>query len=577
MKNKELAKKLMEIAELLALSSEDNRFHIVAYEKAARSLESLNESIETVVAEGRLKEIKGIGPRMTERIVEFLKTGHIADLDEMKRQFPAGLLEIMALQGMGPKKTKILYDKLHISSIEQLRAAAAAGKLRDLAGFGEKTEKNILQSVAFKSRTSTRVLIHEAVLLAEEVIALLKKNPAVITVQYAGSLRRQKETIGDIDILCVTKRNEEKKVIDQFVSLPHVHSVLATGDTKAAILTNDGVQIDLRVIDPSSFGAALLYFTGSKDHNVALRSLARDKGMTINEYGIFSLKDKNVSLGGVTEEEMYQKVGMHYIPPVLRECRGEIEAAVEGTLPKLIERDDIKGDFHTHSTYSDGDHSIAEIANKATSLGYQWIVITDHSQSLKVARGLSPDSLRQKMLEVQAYNKKNTGITVLCGTEVDILADGTIDYADELLQQLDFVIASIHSGFKQTEEQITRRIIAAISHPHVHCIGHLTGRLLGEREAYPVDIEKVLKAARDYHKSLEINAQPYRLELQDIYCKKAKEMGIKLCIGTDAHTQQELDYMQFGVSVAQRGWLEKQDVLNTMDYKTLSKHLKGTK
>ncbi|MEI8217731.1 MAG: PHP domain-containing protein, partial [Elusimicrobiota bacterium] len=373
------------------------------------------------------------------------------------------------------------------------------------------------------------------------------------------------------------EKGNEKSVMEQCIALPLVQKVLAKGDTKISVLSDSGVQIDIRLIEPRSFGAALQYFTGSKEHNVALRGIARDKGLTLNEYGIYSLTDKTIALGGRTEQEIYEAVGMAYIPPVLRENRGEIEAAVHRALPLLVELKDIRGDFHTHSTYSDGEDSIETMAEDARLRGYEWIVITDHSQSLAIAHGLSPETLERKIAEVQAYNKKKTGITVLCGSEVDILADGTLDYPDAVLRQLDFVIASIHTGFKQTEDQITRRIIAAISHPLVDCIGHPTGRLLGEREGYHIDIEKMLACARDHRTAIEINASPSRLDLQDIYCKKAKDMGVKLAIGTDAHSLQQLDYMTLGIAVAQRGWLESPDILNTLNLEDFNNRQKLTR
>lgn len=568
MQNKRIAELFTEIAELLALGNE-NIFKIRAYERAAQVISGLPDPIEDIAASGKLRDIPGIGAGIADKITEYLSTGKIAHLEELKAKFPQGLLDIMTVQGMGPKKAKMLFDALKIDGIDALEKAAKEGRIRGIAGFGEKTEENILKGVALKKRSAGRILLNEALGIARYMISELKNNKNVRQISPAGSLRRFKETIGDIDILCSVSHGKEKEVVEYFTKLRGVRQVLASGDTKGSIITDEGIQVDLRVVDDSSFGAALQYFTGSKEHNVALRGFAKDKGLTINEYGVYRLSNKEKPVASRTEEDVYKSLGLSYIPPTLREDRGEIEAALKKKLPKIIELSDIKGDFHVHSKYSDGSNTIAEIAERAQGSGYKWIVITDHSQSLKVARGLSADLLHKKIEEIKQINKGSKDFRVLCGTEADILNDGSIDYPDEILKQLDWVIASIHTGFKQSEEQLTERITAALSNPYVRCIGHLTGRLLNARDAYAVNIEKVLEAAARHGKCLEINAYPERLDLYDIYCRKAKELGIKLAIGTDSHSIEQFHHMELGVAVAQRGWLEKKDILNTLTLKQL--------
>ncbi|MFH1368128.1 MAG: DNA polymerase/3'-5' exonuclease PolX [Elusimicrobiota bacterium] len=572
MKNKELSGLFTEIAELLSLGDE-NIFKIRAYERAAQVISALPDPIEDIAARGKLLEIPGIGAGIAEKINDYLSSGKIPYLDELKKIFPQGLLDIMSVQGMGPKKAKILFDKLNIDGIPSLEKAAKEGKIRGLPGFGEKTEENILKGIALRKSFGGRILLDEALNAARSVISELKRNKYIKRISPAGSLRRFKETIGDIDILCSVVSNTEKHVVGCFTKLKNVKRVLAAGDTKGSIITDEGIQVDLRVVEDESFGAALQYFTGSKEHNVALRGFARDKGLTINEYGVFKISDKKKAIASKTEEDVYKSLGLPYIPPALREDRGELEAALHKKLPKLIELKDIKGDFHVHSTYSDGSHTIAEIAERAREAGYEWIVITDHSQSLKVARGLSSDILHKKIKEIEHLNKKLKGFRVLCGTEVDIHSDGSLDYPDEILKQLDWVIASVHTGFKQSEEQITNRIISALRNPYVNCIGHLTGRLINEREGYAVNVEKVLEAAKETGKLLEINSYPQRLDLYDIYCRKAKEMGVRVAIGTDSHSVEQFPNMELGVAVAQRGWMEKKDVLNTLTLHDLFKYL----
>jgi DNA polymerase (family X) len=563
LKNKELSGLFTEIAELLELDNE-NIFKIRAYLRASQIIASLPDPVEELAAKGKLEEIPGIGKGIAEKINEFLADGKIIYLEELKKKFPQGLLDIMSVPGMGPKKARALFDKLKINGLGALEKAAGAGKIRALPGFGAKTEENILKGITQKKQYGGRILLNEALGISRELTAELKKNKDVIQASHAGSLRRYKETIGDIDLLCSVKPGAEETVIEYFTKLPAVTRVLAKGGTKASVVNDSGIQVDLRVVENESFGAALQYFTGSKEHNVALRGFARDKGLTINEYGVYKLSNKKKALAGKTEEDVYASLGLPYIEPTLREDRGEIDAALKGKLPKVVRLKDIKGDTHVHSKYSDGSDTIAELADRARAAGLEWIVVTDHSQSLKIARGLDLRTLRKKIGEIKKLNSKLSGFRIFCGTEADILGDGSIDYPDDVLEELDFVIASIHSGFKQSEEQITSRILSALENKHVDCIGHLTGRLLNEREPYAVNIEKVLEAARKHGKLLEINANPERLDLYDIYCRKAKEMGIKLVIGTDSHSAAQFAHMELGVAVAQRGWLEKQDVANTL-------------
>jgi len=557
MKNKLIAEIFRQIAEILEIKGE-NPFRIRAYERAAQNIESLPDDIEQLTKEDRLKDIPGVGKDLEEKIKEIVSTGKLNYLDELKRDIPEGLIEMLSVPGIGPKTAKVLYEKLDIQDIVMLERMAHAGKIRDLPGMGEKTEENILRGIEILKKGRDRLDLKTAMDAAITFVSQIKKIKEVKRIGPAGSLRRMKETVRDIDILVSSK--EPEKIMDRFTSLPEVKDILAKGPTKSSVLTKDNIQVDVRVVEDASYGAALMYFTGSKEHNIKLRQIAIKKGLKLNEYGVF--KDKK-RIAGKRESEMYKSLGLSYIEPELREDRGEVEAAAEGGLPNLIELKDIKGDLHTHSTWSDGGDSIENMVLAARNLGYEYIAITDHSQGLKVAGGLDKNELDLKKKEIERLNKRYKDIKILFGTEVDINSEGNLDYPDDVLKEIDIVIAAIHTGFKQSKEVLTKRLIKACQNRYVHIIAHLTGRLWGSRDSYDLNFEEVFRTARDTDTALEINSYPQRLDLNDVNCRMAKESGVKLVINTDAHLAEQLGMMKFGVAVARRAWLEKKDIINT--------------
>ncbi len=570
MQNPEFAKIFWEIAEFLELK-EDNPFKIRAYHKAAQNIESLSKNIGEIYQAGgitALQEIPGIGLHIAEKIEEYIKSGKVSAHQKLAKAFPKGFLELANIPGMGPKTALLLYEKLKIDSPAKLERFAKAGKLRNIPGMGKKKEENILRGIGLKKESHGRFLLDAATAHAELIVEELKKTKGVKRILPCGSLRRGKETVGDIDILVVSDKPD--KIMNTFVKFPAVRNVLAKGKTNSSVILGNGMQADIRVIEKKSFGSAAHYFTGSKGHNIHLRQLAQKKGWKVSEYGIFKGKKQT---GGATEEEMFSKFDFQYIPPELREMRGEFEAAAKGKIPKLIELKDIRGDLHLHTKASDGVNTIEEMATAAKSLGYEYILISDHTQSTRIAGGLNEREMLAHLKKIRAANKKIKGIKILAGAEVDILPDGNLDYSNETLQELDVVLAAIHSRFKMKREEMTGRIIKAFENKYVNIFTHPTGRLIGEREAYEVDMEKVLRAAKKYNVAVELNAHPYRLDLTDIYCKRAKELGVKIAISTDAHEVDQLELMKYGVITARRGWLEAKNVINTYPLDKLRKLL----
>ncbi len=569
MKNRELAALFQKMADILECRN-DNPFKINAYRKSARILNDLTDDLEKMVQAGTLQDIPGIGKGTAEKIAEYLQTGTIATFEQIRKGIGDELLVLLGIPGLGPKTVALLHRELKIKNLEDLKKAIADERITQLPGMGKKKIQNIVRGIELYAVGKERMPLDEALTTARETIACLKKATDITTIEAAGSLRRGKETIGDIDILATGKN--KKEIINAFVHLPLVHAVLAQGETKASIVTKAGVQVDLRVVDNDSFGAALHYFTGSQAHNVHLRKLAKQEHLKINEYGIF-LADKKI--GGRRENDIYAALHMDWIPPELREDRGEIEAARAHSLPALLDRSDIKGDLHVHSTYSDGAHTLQEIVLKAQEMGYRYIAVTDHSPSLKIAGGLSPERLKVKIEEGKRLNALFPDIELLIGAEVDIKNDGTLDYPDTLLKQLDLVIGAIHSGFKQPREQITRRMVTAMHNPYLHIVAHPTGRLLGERDPYDVDMDQLIETAGKTGTALEINAYTQRLDLDDSNVLKAKEKGVMIAIGTDAHHLDQLWMMELGVLTARRGWLEPQHVLNTFTAEELRAWTRG--
>jgi DNA polymerase (family 10) len=574
MKNKEIARIFSEIAEYLEM--EGVQFKPYAYQKAALTLETLKDDVEDLYGKGGLKALKGIpgvGESIAHKIEEYLKTGKMEYYEEFKKKLPIELDEIVSVEGVGPKKAKVLFEKLGITNLEQLEEAARANKIAPLFRFGEKTEKNILQAIEFLKGSKGRFLLGEILPIAGEVLEKLQSLPEVERADLAGSVRRMRETIGDVDILAIS--SNPAKVMDFFVSLPGVVKVWGQGATKSSVHMKEGFDMDLRVIAPESYGAALQYFTGSKDHNIALRKIAMDRGYKLSEYGLFQGSEL---IAAGSEEEVYAKLDMPYIPPEIRENRGEIEAALTGRLPELIGYGDLKGDLHVHCNWNGGANSIEEIVDAALALGYEYVGISDHTKFLKIERGLDEDQLIARNKEIDQINGKlsreGKHFRVLKGCEANILADGGIDILDEVLAQLDYVIAGVHSHFRMPRAEMTRRILTALHNPHVDIISHPTGRIIKKREEYEVVFDDMLQAAKETGTILEINSYPDRLDLGDVNILAAKQSGIRMIINTDTHNVNQLHLMRFGISQARRGWAEKKDIINAWPVGELLKMLK---
>jgi len=569
MKNQLVSDILYQIADLLDLKGEIF-FKTRAYRQAAQTIEVLDEDIELVSKENRLQDIPGIGEALAKKIKEIVETGKLEYFEKLKKEIPEELLKMLDISGLGPKRVAALYNNLKIKTIDELRRACIDGKLRNLEGFGELLEQNILRGIQVMESTSGRALLHIAYEDGENYLSYLKKNNKIKRLSVAGSLRRRKETIGDIDILASS--DSPDKVMDYFVKYKEVQRVLLKGSTKTSVVLKDNLQIDIRVVKDESFGAALQYFTGSKEHNVKMRSIAIKKGFKLNEYGLFDKKSDRYIVGK-NEEEIYKKLDLDYIEPEMRENRGEIELASNGKLPKLISYNEIKGDLHVHSNYSDGLESIDSIARHCKKIGYGYVGISDHSQSLKVAHGLSEERIVKKIDEIKNINKKIPNFRVLCGTECDIKPDGSLDYSDKTLKIFDFVCAAIHSSFKMSLKDATNRIVKAMENSFVDCIAHPTCRLMGRREPFELDMEKIFDIAKETNTYLEINSFPDRLDLNDLNVKQAKDKGVKFVINTDAHNLHHLSFIKFGIATARRGWLEKKDVINTKPLKEIEKIL----
>ncbi len=567
--NKEIASKLNELADLLDIKGE-NEFRVRSYRNAARTISDLSENIKDYAEDNKkLSALPGIGKSMAEKIKRYIKTGELTQLKKLKKSMPESLLEVMKLEQLGPKRIKTLNRDLGIKSVDELRSAAEKGEIENLEGFGKKTQEKILKEIEDYRQKGDfqRFKWNEADDYVKPLTSYLEKKLKHVTV--AGSYRRRKETLGDIDILA-TSANPDK-AMDYFVSYEEKERIIAKGKTKSSIKLRSGLQVDLRIVDKKCYGAALLYFTGSKDHNIALRKIAIKKGYKISEYGMFE-EGKNIA--GRTEEEMYQQLNLRFIEPELRENRGEINASLNNELPELVCLDDIKGDLHTHTNATDGKYSMEDMVKAALDKGYEYYAITDHSKKVAMAGGLDEKKLAEQIEDIEQLNSKMSDIHILKSIEADILEDGTLDLSNDILKELDLVVCSVHYNRNLSKKKQTKRIIKAMDNPYMNILGHPTGRLIGERSEYDIDMEEIMKEAKSHGCFLEINAYPDRLDLNDTNARMAKDMGLKLSISTDAHTIDNLNYMQYGVAQARRGWLEKSDVLNAHSLKKLKDLLK---
>lgn len=570
--NSEIAEMFHEVADLLEIE-DANPFRVRAYRNAARTIEGYAKRIYKMIDDGDdLKEISGIGEDLAEKIKEVVDTGNLRFLEDLRARTPHSLIELLKISGLGPKRVQQLYQELNITNLQELQDALKSGKVSELDGFGNKTVENILEAIEVGSFGEKRTRYDISEQFVAPILDYLKSLEYVEEAVAGGSFRRRKATVGDLDIIAISDQGDD--VCKAFVEYNSVNEILSQGETKASVSLRSGLQVDLRVVKRESFGAALLYFTGSKAHNIHLRNIAVDKGYKLNEYGVYKGDEKIV---GETEEEIYEFFNMPYIKPELREDKGEIEAALKGKLPDLVNLEDIRGDLQMHTTESDGKNSIAEMAQKADELGYEYIAITDHSSHIGVTNGLKPEDIDTYLKKIDEFNEQNDGVWVLKGIEVDILKDGSLDLPDEVLGKLDIVLASIHSNFDLNEEEQTNRIIKALENPNVNILAHPTTRMIGTRKPINLDLQKIMEKSLSLGCFLEINASPERLDLWDDAILSAVESGLKLAISADAHRKNDFYNMKYGVFQARRGWASKSDILNTLPFKELKKQLQRNK
>jgi len=565
MRNAEVAQLFEDIAAMLEVQG-DSAFRYGAYREAARQIASLPEPIEEVAAEGDLARIPGVGKAIAAKIDEYLRTGQLAYYERLKEQVPPGLVRLLEVPGLGPRTAQLLHRQLGVSSLEDLERALATHALRNVPGLGAKTEERLAREVARLAQRARRIPLGVALPIAEQVMAALRAHPAVVQIEPGGSMRRWRDSVGDIDLLAASP--DPEATMAAFVALPFVREVLSRGPTFTRILRPDGFGVDLRVVTPEHWGTALHHFTGSRAHSIHLRDLANARGLKLNEYGIFRM-DTGERVGGASEEDVYAAVGLPWIPPELREDRGEIEAAAAGRLPHLIELGDLRGDLHLHTTWSDGNAPPERMVEAARALGYEYLAITDHSAGLGIANGLTVERVRAQRAVIEELNARYAPFHVLAGIELEVRADGTLDFPDDVLRELDIVTVSVHSGLRQPGERFTARTLRAVNHPCVHVLNHPRGRLVEKREAAAIDLEAVLRAAAAAGTAVEINATPDRLDLDDVWARRAVELGVTLTISSDAHSPDGLQSMRYGIMQARRGWVEARNVLNTRPYAAL--------
>ncbi len=582
MDNTTIARILGDYADLLELK-EKNRFRIASYRRAAEMVQSCQQPIAGLLERGEnITQIAGIGTSMAEHIKEIVATGRLQALTDLREEFPGTISDLLKLEGLGPKRVKRLHEDLGVNSLEELTTAIDAGRVQRLPGFAKKSVDKIRSAIGRFAKRPGRIKLADAEHMVGPLTEYLRAGGDVERLEVAGSYRRRMETVGDIDILITGKR--PARVMQRFQSYPEVERVLGAGSTRGTVILRSGLQVDLRIVSRESYGAALCYFTGAKAHNVAVRTLGVERKFRINEYGVFRVNSKHKTkdnegtkgerIGGAEEQEVYGAVGLDWVPPELREDRGEIEAAAKHELPKLISPEDIRGDLHMHSQWTDGRDTIEEMLGACKESGYQYCAITDHSQAARIAGGLKTNEFHKQLKEIEKVRSKFRGITLLAGCEVDILADGTLDLPNDILHEFDIVVASVHSSMNMTAREMTQRVLRAIAHPAVTILAHPTGRQIGQRAPFGIDLEKVFHAAKENNVAVELNAQPLRLDLNDVHVRRAGEIGVKVAINSDAHSAGQLSFMRYGIDQARRGWLEKKHVINTLPWAQFHKWLK---